>query len=341
VEESVPYFSDIYSVAGQYFFSSDHSEIEEATIAVCDSLALLPTTKEEIKRKLGLDSKACEMVLDIGKSGKFIDEYKSARTKETVLYSPLYWIENPDKLENVYVLLREFGAEQVFAALKKIKQYQGLPLADDLLTGDNDTIPEDMKIIGEAMRRGIILAPKVKSLRGEKHFAFSPHIGIRLEEKVILEKSMAILACIRYGEHFWLITGIKNPHRILNRLLDPPHRIGPHTEIKMQYAILVGRGVGKVFPDRFKKDRYYFELIPTEENKKALQLAIDLLKVGEVLEEKGLSKDLQSVLFYPGSYEEAMRTLPKLKRPAYLSLETQEGIFNIFNDTVDKLRGAY
>ncbi|GFP37122.1 hypothetical protein HKBW3S44_00802 [Candidatus Hakubella thermalkaliphila] len=340
LEESVPYFSDIYSAAGEYFYNSDHSEIEEATIVVCDSLALSPTTDEEIKKKLGLDDRTYKIVLDIGKSGKFIEHYESRITKENVLYSPLYWIENPDKLEHMYALLKKFGANEVYNALKKIRDYQGFPLTENLLRGIYNNLPEDMKIIAEAIRRGIILAPEVDSLKGKKNFAFTPHIGIPIEEKVVLEKAMSILACIRYGEHFGLITRIRYPEAILDRLLSPPYRIGPHTEIRRQYAVLVGRGVGKILQERLTKDRYYFELIPTEENKKAVKLAKDLLKVGELLEDRGLSEQLQRTLFCPGSYQEAMRMLPKIKERAYISAQTQEEILNVLNDTMDGLRGA-
>ena len=184
VEESVPYFSDIYSTAGEYFNNTDHSEIEDATIVVCDSLFLSPSTEEEIKKKFGLDDTAYNMVLDIGKSGKFIDHYKSAKTKERILYSPIYWVENPDKLETVYELLKRFGASRVYSALKKIRDYQGYPLTDDLLKGDYDTLPEDVKIIAEAIRRGIILAPEVNSVKGKRNFAFTPYGGIPIEESV-------------------------------------------------------------------------------------------------------------------------------------------------------------
>lgn len=340
VEESVPFFGDIYSKAGEYFDDLDHSEIEEATIAVCDMLALSPCTEYEMRKKLGLDKKGYKMVLDIGKSGKFIDQYVSPKSKGNVLYSPLYWVENPDKLEQMYQILKKFGADRVYSVLQNIKNYQGFPLTEAILKGSYDTLQEDHEIISEAIRRGIILAPEVNSLSGKKNFAFTPQTGISIEEKVILEKTMAILACIRYGEHFGLITKIKYPEMILDSLLEPPHRIGPHTEIRSQYAILVGRGVGRIYPFRAMKSRYFFELIPTEENKKAVMLAKDLLNIGEVLQEKGLSKEIQSVLFFPGSYEEAMRTLPKLKKPALISTETQENILDILNDTMDKLRGA-
>ncbi len=339
VEETVPYFSDIYSKAGEYFNNSDPSEIEEAALVVCDSLALSPITGEQVKKKFGLDDRAYEIVLDIGKSGRLIGQYKSTKTNEDVLYSPVYWVENPDKLENMYNMLKKFGADRVYDALKKIKDYQGFPLMDNILKSDSEKLTNEEKIIAEAIQRGIILAPQVESFKGRKKFAFTPNIGIPVHEKIILEKSMAILACIRYGEHFGKITKIKFPEVILDKLLNSPYRIGPHTEIRKQYAILTGRGMGRIFADKALSDRYYFELIATEENKKAVKLARDLLKVGEVLEEKGLSKELQGVLFYPGTYEEALRTLPKLKKQAHISKETQETVSDILNNITDNLRG--
>lgn len=337
VEETVPYFSDIYGTMGEYYKSSHPSEIEDATLTVTDCLALSPVGEEEIQRKLGLEKNEYEMLLDIGKSGRFLNEYESPQTGERVLYSPLYWTENPEKIETIFNLLKKFGAEKITGALRRVRDYQGFPLPDNLLSGKpSKLLREEDLIIFEAINKGMLLAPKVDSLRGGKHFAFTPYVGIPIEEKIILEKAMAILACVRYGQHFGSITKIKYPAAILDSLLESPHRIGSHTEIKRQYAILVGRGVGRIFPDRFSKDRYYFQLIETEENIKALKLAKDLLTVGEVISEKGLIPELQEVLFYPGSYEEAARTLPKIKRPSRVSEETQEHIFNI----MDALRGG-
>jgi hypothetical protein len=335
IEESVPYFSNIYSTAGEYFNTTDHSEIEKTMIILCDYLSLSPFTEQEVKKKIGLNEEVYQIILDIGKSGKFIDHYESSTTKETILYSPIYWVEHPDKLETVYELLKKFGADRVYNAFCKIRNYQGSPLPDELLRVDYNTLPEEMKIVIEAIHRGLILAPAVNSLKGEKKFAFTPYGGIPIEEKVILDKAMCILSCIRYGQHFGSITRVKNPELLLDTLLSPPHRTKkPHTEVRMQYAMLVVRGIGRIFPDRHLKSRYYFELIPTEENKKALHLAKDLLKVGEAIYERGFSQELQQVLFYPGSYEEAMRTRPKMKRPVHISVETQRQILNTIMDVI-------
>ena len=340
VEETVPYFTDIYTAAGSYFQASKPSEIETAALAVCDALASSPTTKEQLLGALGIDEKAYRTIVDIGKSGRFLEEYQSPAAKAPVLYSPLFWVENPTKLDDLAELLQAYGAEDVCRALARVRSYPGLPLRDAVLAPDQELRRED-EIARELIRRGILLAPDVTSHSGRKNFAFTPHVGIPVERKMVLEKAMAILACIRYGEHFGAITRIKFPTDIIDRLISPPHRIGSHTEIRRQYALLVGRGMGRSFPDRHNPGRFYFELVPKPENIQACRLARDLLAAGDVLEGKGLSLDLQRLLLHPGgSYEEAMRTLPKLRQSVTISAETQRRLASVLDDTMDKLRGA-
>jgi len=333
VEESVPYFKDVYSEVGEYYNSTSHSEIEDAIIETTDKLALSPINEDTIKKELG--KKLYKIVLDIGKSGKFIEEYDSPDTKEKILYSPIYWVENPKMIEEIYKLLKQFGAENVTRILREIQNYQGRPLTDRLFKTEKGSLSQDDQILFELIKRGIVLAPQVDSFKGRKGFAFTPYPEISIEEKVILEKAMAILACVRYGEHFGLITKIKYPEAILGKLLTPPHTIGPHTEIKKQYAILVGRGVGRIYPATGVSDRWCFRLIDKEENIKAVKLAKDLLVVGEAISGRGFQEELQKILFTSGSYEEALRTLPKLKKPARLSSETHE---HILNEIMDVLR---
>lgn len=332
VEESVPYFKDVYSEVGEYYNSTPHSEIEDAIIETTDKLALSPINEETIKKEL--DKELYKIVLDIGKSGKFIEEYYSPDTEEKILYSPIYWVENPKILEGVYTLLKQFGAENVIKVLERIQNYQGYPLPDSLFETKKESLSQDDQILFELIKRGIVLAPQVNSFKGSKKFAFTPHPEISIEEKVILEKAMAILACVRYGEHFGLITRIKYPEAILDKLLRPPHIIGPHTEIRKQYAILVGRGIGRIFPDKVLSNRWYFQLIDKDENIKAVKLAKDLLVVGEAISERGFQEELQKILFTTGSYEEALRTLPKLKKTAQLSPETYEHILNKIMDVL-------
>ncbi len=337
VEESIPYFKDIYSEIGKYYKSLKHHEIEDSIIEVVDALALSPLREEDIINKIGINKKIYSTIMDIGNSSNIINKFKSDEDQENILYSPIYWTENHDKIKIIYDLLKKYGSDKIINVLKKVQDYQGYPLTDTILKTSKDKLSEDDLIIIDLIEKGILLTPKVDSFSGEKHFAFIPNVGIPIEEKTILEKAMAILACVRYGENFGSITKIKFPEVILERLLEQPHIIGPHSEIKKQYAILIGRGIGRIYPDRFYSDRWYFQLIDKEENIKAVNLAKDLLTVGEAIYGKAFNEKLREILFYKGTYEEAIRTLPKLKKSPRISKDTYE---HILNKVIDDIRGA-
>lgn len=337
VEETVPYFNDIYSEIGEYYENISHSEVEDAIIGVTDLLALSPLGELELKGKFGIDNSLFDTILDIGKTGMFIDKYELEDSGESVLYSPLYWVENPEKVEKIYEMLKKYGAENILNSLNTIRNYQGYPLPDSLFSKEQVNLTKKDEIFIELIKNGMLLTPRVNSHSGEKNFAFTPNVGVSIEEKVILEKAMAILSCIRYGEHFAMITKIKFPGVIIDRLLSSPYKIGSHTEIRRQYAILVSRGVGRIFPDSTNSKRWYFQLIDTKENLKAVRLAKDMLLVGESISQRGVVEELKKVFFYHGSYEEYQRVPPKLKKSPYVSEKTEE---KIFSKIIDSLRGG-
>jgi len=336
IEETVPFFKDIYSIAGDYYLSIKTHESEDAIIEVLDSLALSPNFENEIKKKFNIDDRLYGIIMDMGKNGGIIDEVKLEDQQDKMLYTPIYWTENPSKMQAVYELLKKYGSEKILNVLKKVQDYQGIPIPDMILKNKNQVPNEDLQIYSDFIKSGILLAPKVKSFSGEKHFAFIPYQGISIEEKVILEKAMAILACVRYGQNFGSITKIKSPEILLEKLSKSPYKIGPHTEIRQQYAILVGRGIGRIYKDKFYSDRWYFELIEKEDNIKAVKLAIDLLTIGQAIYGKHFEKELQEFLFYSGTYDEAIRTIPKLKKNIKISKITSEYMFDLLNN----IRGA-
>lgn len=340
VDETVPIFSDIYKECGKYFRENGIlTEVELTTLTTCDALAVVPATEESMIKRYGFDREAFRTAVDVGRSGKLIADYKS-QTGESVMYSPLYWVENPGSVESIFILLRKYGAEEVEEALRSLRDAQGQPIGD-ALQADPTTLDLHQRIIREAVQCGLLLAPEVVSMKGPQRFAFVPQVGVPLEERLVLEKAMAVLSCIRYGEHFGTITKIIYPELILERLLKEPHQIGPHTEIAQQYAILVTRGMGQLLRDKNHTNRCFFKLLPTDENLKAIRLAMDLLRVGEALETKAISANAQSVLFMPGNYREAMRTPARLKADPVISRESAARHLNQHvRDLFDNLRGA-
>jgi hypothetical protein len=96
-----------------------------------------------------------------------------------------------------------------------------------------------------------------------------------------------MVACLRYGAEAAVITKIFDPQRILSALVDESRnfRIGPHSEIKDQYGILVTKGIGKVTSSG---SRYFFELIPSKENIRAARIAMDFLSRGGTAPESAI-----------------------------------------------------
>jgi hypothetical protein len=135
-------------------------------------------------------------------------------------------------------------------------------------------------VILQAIKIGCLPTPSVHSSSGLKHFAFTPLEGVGKFEKGLLEKARAILACVRYGQHFASITRIADPLLILGAL-KTRKRIGAHSEILKQYALLHKLGVGRISPDRSSPSRYTFHLIDTPENMKALEMAVQYLTIRE------------------------------------------------------------
>ena len=145
--------------------------------------------------------------------------------------------------------------------------------------------------------------PSVNSTAGEKFFAFTPVQGVGKLEKAILEKARAIIACVRYGQHYAGVTRIREPLDILDALIRRK-RIGAHSEILRQYALLHKLGVGRIRKDSQYQDRYHFHLIDTEDNMRAMQLAVQYLTVKEVIKANSAAHRAKELLLpgITGSY---------------------------------------
>ena len=268
IEERIPLLEEQYSAIGEKWRSSAPSDIEKATILVLDELLISPQKERNIIKKHGFDTNSFKIITDVGKTGAFYESYKSPADGSTIAYSPLYHDENPEKILSLF---ERFPNKDVSEKIKKIRNYQGLPI---------EKISDPILI--EAIKMGCLPTPSVSSTAGQKFFAFTPLAGVGKIEKALLEKARAIVACVRYGENFAGITRIHDPLAVLYKLKNYKS-IGSHSEIRRQYILLHKLGIGRITKDPNYSSRYNFELIDTEENMRALELAIQYLTVKEVI----------------------------------------------------------
>jgi len=297
VEERIPLLSDRYELIGQKWLDSKPSEIEMGAIVLLDDLLMAPQRERDVQKKHNFDSDSFKIIADVGKSGSFYKTYTSPVDGSTIAFSPLYHDENP---ESFLKLFAKFPDLDVSKILRSIRDYQGQPI-------DNISNP----ILREAIKTGCIPAPSVDSTGGKKHFAFTPVQGVGKLEKSLLEKARAIVACVRYGQHFAGITRIKYPLLILETLRKQK-RLGAHSEILRQYSVLHKLGIGRITRNRFFPGRYNFELIDSEENLRALDLAIQYLTVNEVTKSDPKVDDARQLLL-SGTYGSPTRTRISLR----------------------------
>jgi hypothetical protein len=90
---------------------------------------------------------------------------------------------------------------------------------------------------------------------------------------------MALVSCVRKGQLLSDKYRIKMPARLLESLRDKGY-LGSNSEAAIQYQNLAFLRVGRLV--KTSGDRWQFHLNKTDENVKALELAIGLLRTGEL-----------------------------------------------------------
>lgn len=300
VENRVPHSSiDIYDTLGEKLKTYNPSEKEIKHFELINNVAELPAKVTTLNEDLDVSSGEMKLFKHLGESCGYLDSYTSPADGKEILYSPIYWEENP---ENLFKLVDKYNHEQVFNKISKIRNFQGKPV---------NSIAKDV-ILSEAVAAGCLPTNSVDSAGGIQYFVFTPTIGVKKYEKDIIKKARQIVACVRYGQEFAQITKIRNIMNVLNSLLSKGY-IGDHSENIHQYGILIKMGL--VYPVK----AYYGHKIylnDNEENRKIFNLAIQMLQNGIVPDDDvNLSKeDMERVFKSDKSFSEELQTISVFKK---------------------------
>lgn len=315
VDEEVPILRDTYSIIGRRIQDIKLGEIEEAAIQVLDDLSLTPLAAVDLTHKHGFDAKAFGILSNIGVNTGFMDTYRSPTDSREILFSPIYWDENPAQM---FKLLDQFGSLEVVKRLQSLRGTQGRPV--DLL-GD--------EILLQAVDLGCLPTPTVTSTAGEKTFTFTPITGVGKHEKSLLTKARAIIACLRYGEYYGTITKIKYPSIFLRSVLDNHGTKKSHHEMPQQWDLARKLGIGFFDQEVGYSGRYFFKLHMTPENIRAFEIAIQMLQIGDAGRGQEQEDDARGLLL-PGNFTHPTVTRLKVKREASY---TRDSVIHI-NDII-------
>ena len=230
-------------------------------------------SKKTLGRRIGnLGKTERTAVLEVGENAGVLDILE----QQGLYYSPMLWDVDPKKLA-------------AFLAICDTSAFRSL-LVDFRDRPGTDITARADQVLLQAVSGGIVPAYRVRGTGGVRRYGFAPYTGNLLNstaEKSILDKARALVASLRYGKEAASITRIRNAQWILSALMDENrhYRVGPHSELKGQYGMLVARQIGRLRQAK-QSSRFYFELIPTPDNLRACQIALELLTEGEAVAHK-------------------------------------------------------
>jgi hypothetical protein len=265
IDVLVPDLPKMYNDFGEYFDSENDSRISKLTVEILEKLSAFPHKERDVISSLGIAPTERDIILDVGKSSSLLGLYDSPTDSESVLFSPLYWDDNPNK---IFDLLKKHSSNDFLKIVDAVRKYQGLP--DGKI---------DEKVLLDAINLGCLPTLSVSSTAGLKKFIFTPRTGVGKVEKELLHKARVLISCVRYGENFAGITKIFSPEKLINALANRGYLSG-HSESLKQYEPARNLGLVKLIPTR-GGDRYEVHFIDNDENKKVVQMAIEMIKIGD------------------------------------------------------------
>ena len=332
----VPFFDDIYSTVGEFANAEFHfNEPEQLALKIVSKLSDSPTEISNVYT-LGAEKKIVERNLRLGTEGGYILS-KRARGKE-ILISPMFFSENADVFAD---LTAKSGAHNIKRILELVKKAQGWPLGiiEQTMSINGESIStQDLQILKRLAQDGAVKPPSITTGHaGQNFFMFTPAPGaskLNPTNREIYERAMALVASVRQGQLLANQFPIKWPDAIL-RSLKRDGWLKPTSEAYAQYHQLTVLKVGRL--EKTGNNRHKFVLVRSEENLKALDLALELLTEGS-LSNMEINQDARIALQKDQTYIESIISSSTLRNMETITLgeEAKEEFDNLLLKSISK-----
>lgn len=311
LDEHIPLLhDDVYDRLGQHFEGNAPSELDIAAVDSLEELATAPMRLSEVHARYG-DPETVDRLLRVGETAHFARRFALSDGEE-VVWSPFCAYEKPEALD---VLFGSFERHEIREQFARVKGYQGLP------------VDGKAAVLGEAVGHGILLANSIRGSGGKASFAFLPYqagAAHRRMEKIVLEKALILLACVRYGQHYAHYV-IRAPAAILRKLHDGV-ALTATTEAASQYRTAAQAQIVRLESAGGKFFRA--QLVETPDNLAATALALDLLEHGEPVTAR--EDPDQKLLFTGGEYLTPLMTMKDHPAQARLDDDVVLSIMDTF-----------
>lgn len=309
---NIPVFDDVYLGIGQYAASECVlNEHEQATIHILGRLQNEPVNKDALINSLGAEKSVIDRCLVVGKTSGIVSEHR-ARGRD-ILISPFYFSDNLDGLADAAVAS---GAGSIKSALDKVKSNQGWPLSVMRASGEigGSKLTQTERVLVDKMAgEGIIRPPTINFGSKSESFLFTPRPGatrLNASNREVYERAMALISAVRKGQLLADRFKIHSPVRILEVLRDKGF-VGSNSEARHQYQNLVVLKVA--YLKQTAQSMWQLCLNKTPENNAALDLAISLLRTGQ-LADMEVNNDARIALGKGEEYIQSLISASEIKK---------------------------
>jgi hypothetical protein len=309
IDIRVPEFRSGYTDLGERWKQLKPTDIEKASLETLSRLFKGPSERATLIRSLGLGRTEEAIMLDVMESGLLIA--RENVDGQQMIYSPLAVDNNP----NIYLQWAKKYPSEVSSTINTLVNYQGMPISDPKISGN--------EVFNSAITTGVLMPVKVDGATGSQKFIFAPHGGLSQEESVIMDKARALVSCVRYGQRFAEGRPIKYPRLILEQLRNQKHFKKGHPDLYSQYGLLAEKLIGHPFDEG--NGYWNFEIDDTDENIKALDVALEMLQHGETPSAK-IDLEAKKALLNSSGYEGPISTRVRLSKDINTSKETKSEI---------------
>lgn len=274
----VPQFSNIYADMTQFAEQETFNEFEQTTLAILCQLQNKPENKDKLLNQIGATSGVFDRCVQIAELGGLVSTHRSHG--RSILVSPVYFGEGAERLSEIAASI---GASEIEAVIEFIRANQGWPMS--LLktpagADESRLSPPQIQMLDLLTQEGVLKPPTIKFANKEEHFVFSPTPGtgrITPSNREIYERAMALVSAVRKGQLLPEQYRIKWPTAILEALKTRGY-LNANSEARLQYQNLITMRVGSL--REVRDNRWEFHIHKTEENKRAIELALSLVQSG-------------------------------------------------------------
>lgn len=263
IEVLISKFDTTFDRLGESWKSFSPAEFEQKAVTLTNDLTKSCMSVNEVSENYDVRENELDTMLQIGKQGGFLDEFENEKTKQNIIFSPIYMEENP---KQVMTFLSNQDEKVVKKTLDLLENTPGYPVSELMNVQDD--------LVLELMNKNIVQTPAISASGGKVNFVFSPFT--ETHDKQMLKHARYVVAAVRYAQRFSNYSSLISPMTFLNHLLDYGY-IGkkPHTDIKAQYDVLRDCGLGRI--EEIYSNRYRFYLADTEYARNVVRLAKRIL----------------------------------------------------------------